>query len=272
MLHAVNRRFAHLQRLPHWGHWPHWGQWPPTSVTRSLTSLRSVTTDLNEVGGQILKFYLSQILYAAFTNDSLYGLEHSHLGAHISSIYCGAPTYADNMSLISHSEHVLQEMLNIVSGYAFKWQYSINPSKSQIIMFCNWPSLHPKNPSWSVCRNEIPVSDTAKHLGIYYPLLPLPLPELLRGLLPPGVPFMPSPPLVPVIHVSILFPSTLQSNIPSHSYFRIGHLVSHKYWVINDGEVPGQDIEDHSWPPRTYFNCRHSLSSGHSSYSLYCSG
>ena len=98
---------------------------------------------------------LSPILYAAFTNDLLYELEHSHLGAHINSIYCGAPTYADDMSLISHSEHVLQEMLNIVSGYALKWQ-----------LFCNRPSLRPKNPSWSVCGNVIPVSDTAKHLGI----------------------------------------------------------------------------------------------------------
>ena len=49
---------------------------------------------------------------------------------HIDQIYVGAPTYADDMSLIAFSPPDVQCMLNLVFDYIHKWRYSINSSKS----------------------------------------------------------------------------------------------------------------------------------------------
>ena len=112
---------------------------------------------------------LSPILYSVFTSDLLYDLEHSNLGASIESIYCGAPTYADDMALVAKSPSELQGMLDIVTNYANIWEYSINPTKSEIIINCNKPSVRsalPKDIHWHVCGCDIPIVESTKHLGI----------------------------------------------------------------------------------------------------------
>ena len=112
---------------------------------------------------------LSPLLYSVFTSDLLTQLENSGFGTYIESIYCGAPTYADDMSLVTHSPSDLQAMLDIVTQYAFKWEYSINPSKSQIIIVSNKPSIRSQFStafSWSVCSKSIPIVESTTHLGI----------------------------------------------------------------------------------------------------------
>ncbi len=73
------------------------------------------------------------------------------------------------MSLVTHSPSDLQAMLDIVTQYAFKWEYSINPSKSQIIIVSNKPSIRSQFStafSWSVCSKSIPIVESATQLGI----------------------------------------------------------------------------------------------------------
>ena len=96
-------------------------------------------------------------------------LEQSHLGVYIDNIFCGAPTFADDMSLISSSPTDLQSMLQIVSRYAFKWAYTINPSKSQLIIYSQQSSVRThlsQHFQWFICGQPIPVVTSAKHLGI----------------------------------------------------------------------------------------------------------
>ena len=50
-------------------------------------------------------------------------------------MYCGAPMYADDLALIAESPDELQAMLNIVSSYALRWRYQLNPEKSTIMVF-----------------------------------------------------------------------------------------------------------------------------------------
>lgn len=108
---------------------------------------------------------LSPILYAVYTSDLLSTLEDSGLGVYISHLFVGAPTYADDMSLIATAPWALQAMFQIVYEYSYKWRYSINPSKSQIII------AHQRAQSmvpfqWCLDGHVIPVVESAKHLGI----------------------------------------------------------------------------------------------------------
>ena len=108
---------------------------------------------------------LSPILYAVFTSDLLSTLESSSLGVQIGHIYVGAPTYADDMSLIATSPWALQAMLNIVFEYSYKWRYSINSSKSQILILNLKVHFYPHF-QWQLDGHTIPIVESAKHLGI----------------------------------------------------------------------------------------------------------
>ena len=57
------------------------------------------------------------------------------MGVHIGSIFCGSPTYADDMSLVTSSDADLQRMLDITGKYAYRWQYTFNANKSKIMVF-----------------------------------------------------------------------------------------------------------------------------------------
>ena len=50
-------------------------------------------------------------------------------------VYCGAPMYADDLDLITESPDELQAMLNIVSSYATRLRYQLNPEKSAAMVF-----------------------------------------------------------------------------------------------------------------------------------------
>ena len=112
---------------------------------------------------------LSPLLYSIFVNDLLVHLESSGLGIHIGNIYCGAPMYADDLTLICNSASDLQAMLLIVSEYATTWRYSFNASKSSILVFGESPSSRSRNRplrSWRLGVDIIPESDTQLHLGV----------------------------------------------------------------------------------------------------------
>lgn len=79
---------------------------------------------------------LSPYLYCLFVDELLDTLTSSGLGVSIKGLYmyCGAPMYADDLALISSSPEELQQMLDIVTQYASRWQYSLNPEKSVVMV------------------------------------------------------------------------------------------------------------------------------------------
>ena len=69
---------------------------------------------------------LSPFLYCIFLDELLDTLASSGAGVMISGIYCGSPTYADDISLIADSPTALQLMLSLVDQCAKKWRYQPN--------------------------------------------------------------------------------------------------------------------------------------------------
>ena len=77
---------------------------------------------------------LSPLLYSLYINDLLFQLETVPEPLHIDNIFCGAPTYADDIALIACSPSTLQNMIDIAADYAKKWLYSFGIDKSVIIV------------------------------------------------------------------------------------------------------------------------------------------
>ena len=114
---------------------------------------------------------LSPLLYSIFVNDLLDHRKDSGFGVSIDAygVYCGAPMYADDLTLISASEKELQHMLDIVSLYASCWCYEINAQKSSILVFGESPTSRQQNRSvrkWLVHNSIIPECDVQRHLGV----------------------------------------------------------------------------------------------------------
>ena len=112
---------------------------------------------------------LSPLLYSIFVNDLLNQLSNSAFGVSMEGVYCGAPMYADDLSLIATSEQELQSMLDIVSSYALMWRYGLNAQKSSILVFGESHTSRRFNRTtrkWLVDGATIPECDTQKHLGI----------------------------------------------------------------------------------------------------------
>ena len=79
----------------------------------------------------------SPLLYFNFVNELMDHLRGSSFGVSIDDVYCGAPIYADRLTLISASE---KDKLDIVSLHASCWCYKINAQKSSILVFGESPT------------------------------------------------------------------------------------------------------------------------------------
>ena len=60
----------------------------------------------------------SPTAYRVFVNSLLKAFEDRKLGAHLGSLYCGIPTVADDVTLVSNDPNELQVMLNVQSSFA----------------------------------------------------------------------------------------------------------------------------------------------------------
>ena len=72
---------------------------------------------------------LSPLLYSIYVDELLDTLAASGAGAHINSLYVGAPMFADDLALVADSPTSLQSLINLVHSYTIKWRYKINPAK-----------------------------------------------------------------------------------------------------------------------------------------------
>ena len=62
-------------------------------------------------------------------------LASSGAGVYISDMFCGAPMYADDLSLIAATPCDMQCMLDIVYDYSNKWRYQFNTTQSVDMVF-----------------------------------------------------------------------------------------------------------------------------------------
>ena len=61
-------------------------------------------------------------------------LKQHRLGFSIGGIYCGCPTCADDLALLSKCENELQVMTNVVKRHAKKDHVTIHPDKSNVVL------------------------------------------------------------------------------------------------------------------------------------------
>ena len=109
------------------------------------------------------------LLYCIFVDELLDNLRASGHGAKVGEVYCGAPMYADDLALIAESPDELQAMLNIVSSYATRWRYQLNPEKSAVMIFgesSRSRSTGRLNRKWYLSNSLIHETDRQHHLGI----------------------------------------------------------------------------------------------------------
>ena len=98
--------------------------------------------------------------------------------------YCGAPMYADDLTLIADSPGDLQAMLDIVSSYACKWRYRFNAQKSTIMVFGEAPRSRAAardSRQWTLNGTVIQESNEYHHLGDLRSVNPSSLSRTLNG-------------------------------------------------------------------------------------------
>ena len=105
---------------------------------------------------------LSPLLYSLFVNDLLVQLEQSGFGVRMGNTFCGAPMYADDLTLIASSPEDLQSMIDIVAQYAKKWRYCLNPQKSKVVVFGS--KAPPPFTSWSINVEKLEAVKKYLHL------------------------------------------------------------------------------------------------------------
>ncbi|CAC5381939.1 unnamed protein product [Mytilus coruscus] len=103
----------------------------------------------------------SPTAYKIIVNSLLQTFERNQLGACIGPIYCGIPTVADDVALISTDPYELQTMLNVQADHVNKLRYLLSEQKSTILVYND---KLPK--SWSLNGKLVTLSESAVHLGI----------------------------------------------------------------------------------------------------------
>ena len=78
---------------------------------------------------------LSSFLYMVYVDKLISSLEKAKASAKVISINSGAPTFADDISLIALTPYNLQMLVDIVYQYFVKWQFSISVEKSCILTY-----------------------------------------------------------------------------------------------------------------------------------------
>ena len=76
----------------------------------------------------------SPTAYKIFINNMLQTFERNQFGSFIGTIYCGIPTVADDVTLITSDPEELQTMQNVQSAHANRQRYILSEKKSNILV------------------------------------------------------------------------------------------------------------------------------------------
>ena len=104
---------------------------------------------------------LSTSLYKCYNNAILDSVTESGIGSHLGTISVAAPTCADGILILAHSECELQSIMDIIYHHTQRDLVKINPQKSDLICY-NTSSERKIN----IGDCKVSRSTCTKHLGI----------------------------------------------------------------------------------------------------------
>ena len=107
---------------------------------------------------------LSPLLYLVYIDGLIKRLRNSGAGCSTMGRFVGTLVLADDVVLIANSPQELNQMLEVVHSYATHWHYSINPTKSAVVIF-NHDNAREKC-TWKFGKDTIPEKESHPHLGI----------------------------------------------------------------------------------------------------------
>ena len=140
-----------------WLFFKHWYD----NVASKVRWKQNLSDSINELQGVRQCGVWSPTAYKIFINSLLDTLERNQLGAYLGTHYCGTPTVADDVTLISNDPYELQSMLDIQTSHANSKRYLISEQKSSILTF-NCTKEH----KWYLNNKEMSATNKATHLGI----------------------------------------------------------------------------------------------------------
>ena len=106
---------------------------------------------------------LSTTLYKRYNNPLLKQIEEHNLGTSIGTTNVGAPTVADDISMLPATPIDTQVMLNTVVNNANQDKVNFNANKSDIIIY-NHPNA--ATSEWDIGNDKIESSNSTTHLGL----------------------------------------------------------------------------------------------------------
>ena len=109
---------------------------------------------------------LSPFLYKTYINPCLMELKEHKIGLLIGTTYCGCPTCADDLALLSECENELQIMSNVVKRHSRQDRVTIHPDKSNAVLLNKPKSYSKKSFSLDLSEKTISLSSDTTHLGL----------------------------------------------------------------------------------------------------------
>ena len=106
---------------------------------------------------------LSTTLYKRYNNPLLQQIEEHNLGTNIGTTNVGAPTVADDISMLPSNPVDTQTMLQTVYNNAKQDKVKFNASKSDVIIYNNPNS---RKTEWEIGKDKIESSSSTTHLGL----------------------------------------------------------------------------------------------------------
>ena len=106
---------------------------------------------------------LSTTLYKRYNNPLLKQIEDHNLGTTIGTTNVGAPTVADDISMLPSTPLDTQVMLHTVVNAANQDKVTFNTSKSDIIIYNN---RNKEKTEWQIGKDTIESSSSTTHLGL----------------------------------------------------------------------------------------------------------
>ena len=137
-----------------------------TGLTSKVKWMGKLSEHFNILQGVRQGGILSTFLYKTYNNLCLKELMQHGLGLSIGGVYCGCPTCADDVALLSTCENELQIMTNVVKRHAKKDQVTIHPDKSNIVLLNGHKSISKKTFTHELNGKSVSLSTNTMHLGI----------------------------------------------------------------------------------------------------------
>ena len=109
---------------------------------------------------------LSPSLFNVYLDELLIGLRSCGYGARIGHIYVGSVAYADDVTLLSSTQHGMQKMLDVCSLFVEEKGLIFNSKKSVSTVFV-WNNRSPLvNPKLTVRGGFLSFKNTVSHIGV----------------------------------------------------------------------------------------------------------